>query len=150
MLFYLIHITGLCMHLEAKRFEEADCRPRPVPVSVSTDHEYKPYHVVLYRCTGTYNMISPSIKTCGASEEHDVKVDVKDEHERKVTVTLKNHTKCEGKCTITKCGKNEILDDCECHCVPGSDCSSQAGQLPNSGQSTGGEIVILIILMYCL
>lgn len=103
------------MSLEAKKLVDADCRPRATVVPVSTDHEYKPYHIVLHQCSGTYERTSPSIKRCVATEEHDVSVDVKDEHNNEVTVTLKNHTKCGGGCA-SSC----FMQDHDCRCPPPS------------------------------
>jgi len=104
---------------EAKTFDEADCRPRPAAVPVSSDHKYKPYHVVLYQCSGTYDNTSPSLKTCGVLEEEDVTVDVVDEHENHGTETLKNHTKCGSICS-SSCGGDMIMDEqCRCQCISG-------------------------------
>jgi len=138
-----VHTIELCTSLEARKFEEAECRPRPIPVPVSTQYQYKPYHIVLYQCTGTYNRISPSIKTCIPMEEHDVTVDVKDENEKTVPIILKNHTKCGGQCTISSCGKNMYMHDCECRCFPGSsDCPSiPVVDQEQKGARKSGEIL---------
>lgn len=134
-------LLGLCLITKTEKFEEADCRPRPAVVPIDISHKYKPYHILLYRCSGTFNKVSPSVKKCAVREQHDVLVDVLDEDGIKTALHVKNHTKCGAECALSDCGGGMVMDDCTCRCLTG-DCDDKEPPSAARRIATDGKKVV--------
>jgi len=127
---------------------EEMCKPRPVVVSETQD--YKPYHVLVYRCAGTCDVnIPPSQKPCTAATKQEIEVPVTDPlgHDRK-SIKIYNHTSCSCECNL-ECnwaeGERQDGNNCKCLKAPTND--KFVG-----GQKTGAmpSIIILITIKIIL
>lgn len=121
--------------------DEAACIPRPVPVPVTEGHEVLPYHVLLYRCSGTCHNTSPRVKTCAVKDSVEIELEVTNVNNQKEYKTVTNHTSCQCKCV---CKANEFSTDPynrNCQCI-----KSNNGLPVSSGATKSG--MLLLIMKY--
>jgi len=124
---------------------EQRCKPRPVVVSETEG--YRPYHILVYRCSGTCDEnIPPSQKPCTAAGKEQIPVEVTGPlgHNPKI-IYIYNHTSCSCDCDV-ECNwaEGEKPDPDECKCLPLTG--------PSSG-GLGGErkpgVTTLIVCVHC-
>ena len=125
------------MKVSSVKLEEQSCKPRPVVVDETKGH--KPYHILLYRCSGTCDgNISPKHKPCRAKSSTKISLEATDPSSGKpITIKVDNHTSCSCDCDLDcKWHEGELANEKDCTCVPGID-------QPNPGErrddsKTGG------------
>ncbi|XP_032236212.1 uncharacterized protein LOC5511048 [Nematostella vectensis] len=121
-----LFVSGLTTHTNGVELEEAVCRPRPTVISIDDPgHNYKPYQVVLHRCSGTCGDSPPNIKTCFPKTLEDVPLQATDIGQGvSQTVYVKNHTSCMCDCAEGCTSENAIRDkNCRCICLDPNNCS---------------------------
>ncbi|XP_020624266.1 uncharacterized protein LOC110061760 isoform X2 [Orbicella faveolata] len=112
------------------KLPEETCKPRPVVVSVTQD--YRPYHITVYRCSGTCDAnIPPSQKPCTAAKKKEIEVEFTGplgQHHK--TIKIYNHTSCSCECNL-ECNwaEGERLDGDNCRCLKG----------PSTDRFVGGQ-----------
>lgn len=121
------------MKVSSIKLPEETCKPRPVVVSVTQD--YRPYHITVYRCSGTCDAnIPPSQKPCTAAKKKEIEVEFTGplgQHHK--TIKIYNHTSCSCECNL-ECNwaEGERLDGDNCRCLKGPSTDRFVG-----GQKTG-------------
>lgn len=125
---------------------EERCKPRPVVVSETEGH--KPYHILVYRCSGTCDVnIPPSQKPCTARDKKAIEVEVTDPlgKDRKI-IKIYNHTSCSCECNLAdldcKWAEGEVLDEENCKCQ----------KEPTAGAFVGEQkpgVTPSIVCVYC-
>ncbi|XP_020624264.1 uncharacterized protein LOC110061760 isoform X1 [Orbicella faveolata] len=116
------------------KLPEETCKPRPVVVSVTQD--YRPYHITVYRCSGTCDAnIPPSQKPCTAAKKKEIEVEFTGplgQHHK--TIKIYNHTSCSCECNL-ECNwaEGERLDGDNCRCLKGPSTDRFVGGQKNRG-----------------
>lgn len=119
------------MKVSSIELPEERCKPRPVVVSETEG--YKPYHILVYRCSGTCDdNIPPRQKPCTAANKKAIEVEATDPlgHDRK-TFTVYNHTSCSCACDLhNKCNwdQGELPDEDNCKCLKGPTAGEFGGE----------------------
>ncbi|XP_066924350.1 uncharacterized protein [Clytia hemisphaerica] len=99
----------------------AECMPRETVVSIdSPRYALKPSKVLLHRCDGSFDDLTPALKSCVKNES--VTLNVKVQNIFMLTneiVELENHTTCKQQCVFdgSQCNKNQKWDAENCLCV---------------------------------
>ena len=129
------------MKVSSIQLPEESCKPRPVVVSETQNH--KPYHILVYRCSGTCDdNIPPRQKPCTAANKKAIEVEVTDPlGPDRTTITIYNHTSCSCACDL-HCNWNqgELPDEDNCKCLKG----------PTAGESGGEKKPGVIPSVVCL
>lgn len=134
---------------------EESCKPRPVVVSETGGH--KPYHILVYRCSGTCDVnIPPSQKPCTAATKEAIEVEVTDPlgKDRK-TIKIYNHTSCSCECDLDcNWAEGEEPDEENCLCRKGPTAGEFGGErkpvdvLPYKiGLASLGFVTALILVL---
>lgn len=113
----------------AIQLQEQSCEPRPVVVGDQTEG-FKPYHVLLHRCSGTCDDINPERKPCipSTTESIDVKVHDPLNGNDKIIKVL-NHTSCDCECNLDcDLDNGQVPDGDQCICKP---VSQPSGRKPD-------------------
>ena len=118
------------MKVSSIELPEESCKPRPVVVSDATKG-YKPYHILVYRCSGTCDVnIPPSQKPCTAATKKTLDVEVTDPlgKDRKI-IKVYNHTSCGCGCNLDNCNVADgELPDENCICRKGPTAGEFGGE----------------------
>ena len=102
--------------MSSKHLPEQLCQLRPTVVPVQKAG-FKPYHIELYRCSGTCRDSPPTHRPCVAISKHTITLDLIDLSTGKPsTEPVVNHTKCGCNCEV-ECKEGEYPDDENCVCV---------------------------------
>lgn len=117
------------MKVSSIKLPEQTCQPRPVVVYETEG--YKPYHILMHRCSGTCNEnIPPKQNPCTALTKEAVKVEVTDPLSGDPkTITVYNHTSCRCDCNMECNWGGETLREEDCRCVSITD--------PDTGERGG-------------
>ena len=129
--------------MSSVQLPEQTCKPRPVVVSETKGN--KPYHVLVYRCSGTCDEnVPPSQKPCTAAGKEQIEVEVTGPLGRnRNTILIYNHTTCSCDCNM-ECnwaeGEQLLADECKCLPLTG----------PSSGEFGGERKPGVTTLIVCL
>ena len=130
------------MEVSSIELPEERCKPRPVVVSETEG--YRPYHILVYRCSGTCDVnIPPSQKPCTAGDWNEIEVEVTDPlgQDHKI-IKIYNHTSCSCECNLDICKLEEgELPDANCICQKGPSPVESTGE-----QKTGVMPLIMIMI----
>lgn len=128
--------------MSSVKLPEQTCKPRPVVVSETEGN--RPYHILVYRCSGTCDEnVPPSQKPCTAAGKEEIAVDVTGPWGRNPkTIYIYNHTSCSCDCNI-ECNwaEGERPHPDECKCLPPTG--------PSSGEFGGEQKPGVTTLIVC-
>lgn len=126
---YYVWFPFFPMKASSIELPEESCKPRPVVVSETGGH--KPYHILVYRCSGTCDVnIPPSQKPCTAATKKAIEVEVTDPlgKDRK-TIKIYNHTSCGCDCSLDcNWAEGEEPDEENCLCRKGPTAGEFGGE----------------------
>lgn len=126
---YYVWFPFFPMKASSIELPEESCKPRPVVVSETGGH--KPYHILVYRCSGTCDVnIPPSQKPCTAATKEAIEVEVTDPlgKDRK-TIKIYNHTSCSCECDLDcNWAEGEEPDEENCLCRKGPTAGEFGGE----------------------
>ena len=99
----------------------AVCMPRETVVSVDAPRFiYQPSKVVVHRCDGSFQDMTPSLKRCVQNSSEVLKLQVQNIFSlQSEYLDLENHTSCEHQCVFDgkQCGMNQLWDSKKCRCA---------------------------------
>lgn len=130
------------MKVSSVKLSEQKCQPRPVVVHETQG--YRPFHIKLYRCSGTCDeKIPPSQKPCMVSQSQAIPLEVKDplSGEPKI-IEVYNHTSCHCQCNLEcQWDQGEIPDEENCRCKSDPTTGERRDEKP-----TGEEPLLLFLV----
>ena len=130
------------LEVSSVELPEERCKPRPVVVSETEGH--RPYHILVYRCSGTCDVNTPpSQKPCTVASKKEIEVKVTDPLGKpSKSIKIDNHTSCRCDCDL-ECnwadGEQLHGDDCFCYKWPSTE--------KFVGDPKPGVMPLIIILM---
>lgn len=141
--FVVAKLTLTSVQASAIQLPEQSCKPRPVVLGDQTEG-YKPYHVLLYRCSGTCDDINPVRKPCIPSTTREIDIKVHDPSNGKdKIIKVLNHTSCDCECNLDCDLDNGQVPD-------GDQCICKSGPLPSGGKPDTEDILPYKIGLYVM
>ena len=99
----------------------AECMPRETVVSVDAPRFiHQPSKVLIHRCDGSFQDITPSLKGCVHNSSEVLKLKVQNIFTLESDFFyLENHTTCKHQCVFdgSQCGENQLWDAQICRCT---------------------------------